>query len=95
MSLLRSIGSIFGFYAPSSTPESPIPRLDTRTELRFTISRGDSSKVAGIGPGHVTTGEGSFYVYFHRDINGKVFYVGKGTGRRSGSNPGCQLAQVC
>lgn len=85
MSLFRSIGAIFGFNAPSSELESPIPKLETRVELRFTISRGNSSNVADIGPDHVATGEGPYYVYFHRDINGKIFYVGKGTGRRSGS----------
>jgi hypothetical protein len=85
MSLLRTIGAIFGLTAPSGAPESPIPKLETQVELRFTISRGDSSRVVDIGPDHVTIGEGPCYVYFHRDVNSKVFYVGKGTGRRSHS----------
>ncbi|NLT49269.1 MAG: hypothetical protein GXX92_12725 [Clostridiales bacterium] len=30
--------------------------------------------------------EKKFYVYFHRDLSGNIFYVGKGTGRRAWSN---------
>jgi hypothetical protein len=83
MSLLRMIGALFGLSASSSAPESPIPRVETQVAFRFTISRGNSSKAVHIGPDHITTGAGPFYVYFHRDVNDKIFYVGEGTGRRA------------
>lgn len=38
-----------------------------------------------IEPDAVPVGSGDYYVYVHRDNKGKIFYVGKGNGRRAWS----------
>jgi hypothetical protein len=53
--------------------------------MRITISYGATPAKKKVEQDHQPTGTGSFYVYVHRDCNGKIFYVGKGTEKRAWS----------
>jgi|GEM_PF-2045562 len=68
-------------------------KLNSTAEVALEFKAGKI--VARFGPppsdapveiGQQPTGTGKFYVYVHRDPNGQIFYVGKGTGRRAWSD---------
>jgi hypothetical protein len=51
---------------------------------RITIGR-PVSELPDIDVDQAPTGRGDYYVYVHRDSQNRIFYVGKGTGRRAWS----------
>lgn len=57
-------------------------RLAFDIKLNFSFKQPDPPD---IDPAQSATGAGDHYVYVHRDRSGRIFYVGKGVGRRAWS----------
>ena len=67
-----------------SMADLTVPNTEAAAELKHTIEKMFSAiSAASDALGDCVQGRREFYVYVHKDEGGKVFYVGKGTGRRA------------
>lgn len=67
-----------------SMADLTVPNTEVASELKYSIEKlFDAISAASDALGGSLHGRRDFYVYVHKDQGGKVFYVGKGTGRRA------------
>jgi len=71
---------------PVVSTEPSVTEVLSQLGIKVSATFGAPPASQDIPVDHIATGTGRFYVYVHRDCNGRIFYVGKGTAKRAWSD---------